>query len=67
MVVEKNTHTGASITFPPQKHTPDERLFPKDQFDFAEVQVQLFSHYVHGLLTESGLELYKNYQKQNDE
>jgi AcrR family transcriptional regulator len=45
----------------------DERLFPKDQFDFTEVQVQLFSHYVHGLLTESGLELYKNYQNQNNE
>jgi len=45
----------------------DERLFPKDQFDFTEVQIQLFDHFVHGLLTESGLELYKNYQKQNDE
>ena len=45
----------------------DERLFPKDQFDFTDVQVQLFDHYVHGLLTESGLELYKNYQKQNNE
>ena len=45
----------------------DERLFPKDKFDFTDVQVQLFDHYVHGLLTESGLELYKNYQKQNNE
>ena len=45
----------------------DERLFPKDQFDFTDVQVQLFDHYVHGLLTESGLELYKNYQKQSNE
>lgn len=45
----------------------DERLFPKDQFDFTDVQVQLFDHYVHGLLTESGIELFKNYQKQNNE
>lgn len=45
----------------------NEHLYPKDQFDFTEVQVQLFDHYVHGLLTKSGLELYKNYQKQNDE
>lgn len=45
----------------------DERLYPKDQFDFTDVQVQLFDHYVHGLLTEPGLELYKNYQKQNNE
>jgi len=28
LVVEKNTHTGASITFPPKKYTPDEHLFP---------------------------------------
>ncbi len=45
----------------------DERVFPKDQFDFKEVQIQLFDHYVHGLLTNAGLELYKKYQKQNDE
>lgn len=45
----------------------DERLYPKDEFDFTEVQIQLFDHFVHGVLTESGLELYKNYQKQNDE
>lgn len=45
----------------------DERLFPKDEFDFTEVQMQLFDHFVHGVLTERGLELYKNYQNQNDE
>jgi AcrR family transcriptional regulator len=45
----------------------DERLYPKDDFDFTDVQIQLFDHFVHGVLTESGLELYKNYQKQNDE
>ena len=45
----------------------DERLFPKDEFDFTEVQMQLFDHFVHGVLTETGLELYKNYQKQYNE
>ena len=45
----------------------DERLFPKEEFDFTEVQMQLFDHFVHGVLTEKGLKLYKNYQKQNDE
>ena len=39
-------------------------VFPKDEFDFTNVQMQMFDHYVYGLLTESGLELYKNYQKQ---
>ncbi len=45
----------------------DERVFPKDQYDFKEVQIQLFDHYVHGLLTHEGLALYRKYQKQNDE
>jgi AcrR family transcriptional regulator len=45
----------------------DERVYPKDEFDFTEVQMQLFDHFVHGVLTETGLDLYKNYQKQNDE
>jgi AcrR family transcriptional regulator len=45
----------------------DERLFPKNEFDFTEVQMQLFDHYFHGLLTDSGLDLYKEYKKQNDE
>ena len=45
----------------------DERLFPKNEFDFTEVQMQLFDHFVHGVLTETGLELYKNFQKQYNE
>jgi AcrR family transcriptional regulator len=47
--------------------TVDERLFQKEQFDFTELRIQLFDHYIHGLLTESGRELYMNYQKKNDE
>ena len=51
-----------------QIHLPfDEGLFPKEDFNFTEVQIQLFDHFVQGLLTESGLELYKDYQKQNNE
>ncbi len=45
----------------------NEELFPKEEFDFTEVQLQIFDHYVHGLLTESGLELYKKYQMQSNE
>ena len=45
----------------------DENIFPKEQYEISEVQIQLFDHFVHGLLTESGLEVYKNYQKQDDE
>lgn len=45
----------------------DERIFPKDEFNFTDVQLQLFDHFVHGVLTETGLLLYKNYQKKNNE
>ncbi len=45
----------------------DERLFPKDQFDFTEVRIQLFDHYIHGLLTKSGGKLYMKYQNNNNE
>ena len=45
----------------------DEKVFPKDQFEFPEVQMQLFDFFVHGVLTAEGLELYKNYQYQNNE
>lgn len=45
----------------------DDSKFPKDKFQFKEVQIQVFDHFVHGILTEAGLKLYKEYQKENDE
>ena len=42
----------------------DNKIFPTDQFEFAEVQMQLFDHFVHGLLTETGKELYQRFQKE---
>ncbi|MDW3209373.1 MAG: TetR/AcrR family transcriptional regulator [Reichenbachiella sp.] len=36
----------------------DEKIFPRDKFDFTEVQMTLFDHFVHGLMTVKGLELY---------
>ena len=43
----------------------DGKLFPQKEFDFTEVQMQMFDHYVHGLLTEDGLTLYRRYQNEN--
>lgn len=42
----------------------DERFFPKARFHFPTVQMQVFDHFVHGLLTEKGTQLYKQYQSQ---
>ncbi|MEO9967379.1 MAG: TetR/AcrR family transcriptional regulator [Reichenbachiella sp.] len=36
----------------------DEKIFPRNKFDFAEVQMMLFDHFVHGLMTVKGQELY---------
>ncbi len=44
----------------------DEEAFPRDRFDFTEVQMQLLSNFINGILTEEGKELYKNYSKSTD-
>jgi TetR/AcrR family transcriptional regulator, cholesterol catabolism regulator len=40
----------------------DHRLFPADKYKLPELQMQLFEHYVHGILTDKGRNLYKQYQ-----
>ncbi len=37
----------------------DEGAFPRDQFNLAEVQLQIFDHFIYGLLTEKGRKLYE--------
>ena len=32
----------------------DPRVFPRNQFDFKEVQMQFFDHFVNGILTDQG-------------
>lgn len=39
-------------------------MFPKDRFNFIEVQTQLFDLFVYGLCTDKGKKLYQKY-KQN--
>lgn len=36
----------------------DTKIFPTNKFDFTEVQMMLFDHFVHGLMTIKGQELY---------
>ncbi|MBV6640116.1 MAG: TetR/AcrR family transcriptional regulator [Cyclobacteriaceae bacterium] len=45
----------------------DERAFPKSDFDFVDVQVQIFDHFIHGLLSDNGRKYYKEYQKKHIE
>jgi TetR/AcrR family transcriptional regulator, cholesterol catabolism regulator len=39
-------------------------LFPKDRFNFIEVQTQLFDFFVHGLCTEKGKKLFQKYKEE---
>ena len=39
-----------------------EEIFPRERFDFKEVQNQLFDNFVYGLLTDEGKKLYQEYQ-----
>lgn len=41
----------------------DGTIFPHDQYDFKEVQVQIFDHFIHGILTDKGHRLLNNYIK----
>jgi AcrR family transcriptional regulator len=40
----------------------DPGIFPPEVYDAREVQIQLLDHFVHGLLTEKGRELYQKFQ-----
>ncbi len=39
----------------------DEQIYPKEKFIFTEVPMKLFDHFVHGLLTDKGRELFQEY------
>ena len=41
----------------------DNRIFPRERFDFAEVQIQVFRHFIEGIITQKGRELLEEYQK----
>ncbi|MEQ6119566.1 TetR/AcrR family transcriptional regulator [Reichenbachiella sp. MALMAid0571] len=41
----------------------DEKIFPRNKFDFKEVQLALFDHFVHGVLTPKGLKIYDDLTK----
>ncbi|MFY0605285.1 MAG: TetR/AcrR family transcriptional regulator [Cyclobacteriaceae bacterium] len=41
----------------------DDRVFPRSEFDFQEVQMQMMDHFTQGLLSEKGRNLYQQYQQ----
>jgi AcrR family transcriptional regulator len=43
----------------------DHQVFPREQYSLPDVQMHLFDHFVHGLLTEKGKKLYQKYKELN--
>lgn len=43
----------------------DQSVFPQDTFNLAEVQSQIFDHFVYGLCTDKGKKLYQKHKDQN--
>jgi TetR/AcrR family transcriptional regulator, cholesterol catabolism regulator len=41
----------------------DEQIFPPSQFKLSEVQMQIFDHFIYGLVTEKGRKLYQKYKE----
>ena len=40
----------------------DESVFPREKFRLPDVQMAIFDHFVHGLVTEKGRKLYQKYK-----
>ena len=45
--------------------TFDDQIFPSEKYNLAEVHVQLFEHFVHGILTDKGRKVYEKYKLQS--
>jgi AcrR family transcriptional regulator len=41
----------------------DDRTFPQHRFRLTEVQMQIFDHFVHGIVTDKGRKLYLKYKE----
>ena len=42
----------------------DQELFPEKEYSLLDVQTQLLEHFTYGILSEKGLELFKQYKNQ---
>jgi len=41
----------------------DQKVFPAGEFQFLEVQMHLYDHFIYGLLTDKGRKVYQEYSK----
>lgn len=62
---EMNTEILATMRLEQVQMAFDHAVFPRDRYSVADVQAELFDHFVNGILTEKGKKLYQKYYKEN--
>lgn len=60
---ETNTNVMAIMRIETIQLAFDPNLFPKDQYELTEVQMQIFEHFVYGIFTDKGRKLYEKYKE----
>ena len=40
----------------------DNKVFPRNKFDFTEIHVQLLKHFLYGIMTDTGKKLFESYE-----
>lgn len=44
----------------------DEQVFPSANYNLAEVNIQIFEHFIYGILTDKGRKVYEKYKLQSN-
>ncbi len=58
-----NPEVMAALRLEEIQWTFDENIFPSDKYEFINVQIQLFDHFIYGLVTEKGYREVNKYFK----
>jgi TetR/AcrR family transcriptional regulator, cholesterol catabolism regulator len=63
---EINLEVLAIVRLETIQSTFDGQIFPPASFNLAEVNIQLFEHFVYGILTDKGRKVYEKYKLQSN-
>lgn len=59
-----NVEVLATMRLETIQFTFDDRIFPADKFSLSEVNMQIFEHFVYGILTDKGRKVYEKYKNE---
>jgi len=63
---EINTEVLAIVRLETVQATFEGNVFPSEKYDLGEVNMQLFEHFVQGILTDKGRKVYEKYKLQSN-